>query len=750
MRRVLVSVVLTLLVVGAPLSGSVAAIDTTTSVATNAQESAANTANTPDLTERWSTAVGSSGDDKLTKGIRVDGGYLVVGWTDSSEGDGTHDGYVAFVDESGRTIWDRTYGGPGADRLFDVQAVNDGYLLAGFESEDGREDSDGWVLKIDEEGRVEWEKTYGDSGSNAFWALSRSGNSIYAGGYQRSSGDTEAWLMELDRNGNEKWSENYDTPRSNADEYINSLFVTNSGKLLLTGTIRGDGSDPSDAWVMKTDGEGNLQWERTYGGAEIDRIHDAAKADSGFVLAGRSIDNAEKQQDAWALKIAGDGEVEWERTFGTSRDDAFYGVLADDDGGFVFSGAKNKLSQNGADGWMLKLDADGEKLWSRSYGERQWDKFWPVIHGHGGGYLAVGETTSFGDNRDGWLVRVGGPAVAAIEDSAPNASGSTVLLEGSPVRSVTLSDANVSGVLTVAEEANVSALSPPGRAVYAVTLGGPEALENGSAMVEFSVPTEALDADLSDLRVAQKTADGWVLRDTTLVSETNDTATLSAEVMGTGTLAVTAVAAPEANIAGPGVVMLDEELTLDASGSSAENGTLESYEWSIAGATQTGETASATFSELGETNVTLTVTDAAGLRDSVTASVIVNDQPSANIDAPENVAVGKAATFTADVTDEVGDVTVTWQFGEGEVTGTSVEHSFGSAGTQTVTVIVTDEHGASITKELTVNVGQQDAANAQDTSSGDGADNTGSIPGFTPVIAVVALLAAALLARRAS
>ncbi|WP_158056464.1 PKD domain-containing protein [Halorussus halophilus] len=748
MRRALVSVLLTLLVVGAPISGSVAATDTT-SVDTNVTSTSANAADMPDLTERWSVAVGGQGDDKLTKGIRVDGGYLVVGWTDASTSDGRHDGYVALVDESGRTEWERTYGGSGTDRLFDVQATDGGYLLSGFESEGSRENSDGWVLKIDESGEVQWERTYGDDGPDAFWTLEQSGNAIYVGGWQKD-GDTEAWLMELDRNGEEVWSEQYDTPRSSADEYINSLFVTNSGKLLLTGTIRGDGTDPSDAWVMKTDSEGELEWERTYGGAELNRIHDATKADGGFVLAGRSIDNGDDQQDAWALKIAGDGTVEWERTFGTPRDDAFYGVLADDDGGFVLSGAKNKLSQNGADGWMLKVDADGKKQWERSYGQRSWDKFWPVIHGNGGGYLAVGETTSYGDNRDGWLVRIGGPAVAAIEDSAPNASGSTVVLEGSPVRSVTLSDANVSGVLTVAEEADVSALSPPGRPVYAVTLGGPDALENGSATVEFSVPTEALDAELSDLRVAQRTDDGWVLRNTTLVSETNGTATLSADVMGTGTLAVTAVAAPEANIAGPQSVLVGEEITLDASGSSAENGTLESYEWSIAGATQSGETASATFSDLGETNVTLTVTDAAGLRDSATATVIVNDEPTASIDAPKDVSVGKAATFTADVTDEVGDVTVTWQFGDGEVTGTSVEHSFGTPGTKTVTVVVTDEYGASVTKELTVNVGQQDANAATDTSSGDGNENSGTIPGFTPVIAVVALLAAALLARRAA
>ena len=765
MRRALVCLLLTLLVVVAPISGSVTATDARdASAATDDRPSrlaglntsmgaAANAGTMPDLVERWSVAVGGPGDDKLSRAVRVDGGYLVVGWTDDATNDGRHDGYVAMVDESGRTKWERTYGGSGTDRLFDVRAVEGGYLLAGFESADDRATSDGWVLKLAENGDVRWERSYGGDGPDGFWTLARSGDSTYVGGWQKE-GNTEAWLMELDGNGETVWSEQYDTVRSGADEYLNSLFVTDSGNLLLTGTIQGSSTDPSDAWVMKTDGNGELQWERTYGGAELDRIHDAAKADGGFVLAGRSVVDGEDQQDAWALNIAGNGDVRWERTFGTPRDDAFYGVLADDDGGFVLSGAKNKLSQNGADGWMLKIDADGKKQWTRSYGERAWDKFWPAIHGHGGGYLAVGETTSYGDNRDGWLVRVGGPAVAAIEDSAPNASGSTVVVEGSPVRSVTLSDANVSGVLTVADEANLDALSPPGRAVYAVSLDGPAALENGSATVEFSVPTESLDAELADLRVAQRTGDGWTIRNTTLVSEANGTAVVAADVSGTGTLAVTVVSAPKASISGPQVVTRGESVTLDAGGSNAENGTLADYEWSLAGATQNGETATATFSELGETNVTLTVTDAAGLRDSATATLLVNDRPNVTVDAPESVTVGKAATFAADVRDEVGNVTVTWQFGDGEATGESVEHSFGTPGTKTVTVVVTDEHGASVTKELSVKVEQQNGDEADGetarSSTDEGPGGAGTIPGFTPATAAIALLGAALLARRLS
>ncbi|MFC4549541.1 MULTISPECIES: PKD domain-containing protein [Halorussus] len=744
MREAMLSVALLVMVVAAPLSGTVAAAGATTTTPVAASDTA-NTAaqNAPELPERWNRTVGGSGDDKFTDAVAVDGGYLVVGWSNSTDGAEAHDGYVAMVDRTGRTSWERTYGGPGVDRVFDVVKVDDGYLLAGLSADSG-EAWDGWVLKIDEKGAVQWERTYGESGPDAVWSLAQSGDAIFTAGYQKRD-TAEAWVMELDAKGRQVWSEEYDTLRSGTDEYVNSIFATDGGKLLLTGTIEGgSGTDPADAWVMELSRSGEVEWQKDYGGAKLDKVHDAAAgANGGFLLAGRSASEGDQGQDGWLLKVNADGEREWSRTYGTARDDAFYGVTRDADGGYVFTGAMNKLSQNGADGWILRTDADGKKQWSRTFGNKAWDKFWPAVEGHGGGYLAVGDTTSFGENRDGWLVRLGGPAVAAIEDAAPNASGSTVMLSGSPVRSVTLANANASGVLAVSEQTNLSALSPPGEALYAVTVTGPESA-TGTAAVEFAVPTDGV-AELSDVKVAHRTDGGWKFLKTTVVSESNGTAILSAKARGTGTLAVTSVDAPSASIDANESVLVGESLELSADGSNAENGTIESYRWTVAGETYTGASATVSFDELGEHAVNLTVTDAVGLNDSATASVVVNDKPSVSLDGPSTVEVGKAATFSADVSDTVGDTTVTWKFGDGEVTGESVEHSFATAGTKTVTVVVADEHGATVTKELSVKVGQQDGQNG---TSGGSDGGEGSIPGFTPATAVVALLAAALVARR--
>ncbi|USZ68084.1 PKD domain-containing protein [Halorussus salilacus] len=752
MRRALASVLLVVLVASAPAVGTVSTAPSSTPAAA---QSAANT-DAPEPPERWNATVGGGGDDKLTNGVKTDEGYLVVGWTDSDTSDGADDGYVAMVDESGRTTWERAFGGDGADRLFDVKRVDGGYLLAGYTADDGSE-RDGWVMKIDEEGERQWERTYGEDGSSAFWSLETDGDAIYAGGWQ-DDGNAEAWLMELDADGEEVWSETYDTLRSGSDEYVNSIFADDDG-LLLTGTIESSTYDPSDAWVLKVDGEGEVRWEEEYGGTDVDRVHDAAATDDGgYVLAGRTASHGEDGEDGWLLKIDGEGDQQWDRTYGTERDDAFYGVLAEEDG-YVLTGAKHKLDERGADGWVIRADESGSKQWEQTYGNDNWDKFWPAIEGHDGGYLAVGDSTSFSENQDGWLVRVGGPAAAAIEDADENATGTTVELDGSPVRTVTLADANASGVLTVSEEADLSAVSPPGEPVYAVNVSGPDSVENDSATVEFSVPTDA--GEVEDLRVAQRSDEGWAVLETEMVSEGNDTAVLSAQANGSATLAVTEVEAPSADIDLDESVPVGESAALSAEGSSAQNGSLDAYEWTVGDETDDGETAEVSFEDPGEREVELTVTDAAGLTDTETATLVVNDEPAVSVEAPDSVTVGDAATFSADVDNEVGNATVTWEFGDGEVTGEEVEHSFGSTGTQTVTVVVEDEYGATATEEVEVEVASQDDAETNDseTETTDGGDTDGSdtettdgdIPGFGVTAALVALLAAALAAaRRAS
>ena len=705
------------------------------------------TANATAPPERWSATVGGSGDDKLATGLRVEGGYLVVGWSNSSADDEAHDGYVAKLDRTGDVEWERTYGGSGTDRLYDVTRAGDGFLLAGMATDEVADARNGWLLKVGPDGVEQWDRTYGSDDPGAFWSLATDGDEVYVAGWQEDDSTADAWAMELDADGESVWSETYETSYAGADEYANSAFVTDDG-LLVTGSVVGTTSDPSDAWAFGIDGDGNLRWEEIYGGGRYDRVHDATAADDGgYVLAGRTASEGSGSEDGWLVKIDDEGERRWSRTYGTSKADAFFGVHETADG-YVVSGAKHMRGDDGGDGWVLNTDDAGEKQWSTTHGERYWDKFWPAIPGHGGGYLAVGESTSFGDDRDGWVVRLGGPAVAAIGDANATESGTRVAFEDSRVRSVTLPDAtNATGTLAVSERTTLSALSPPGDPVYAVTVSDPGGAVGDVATVEPTVGVDEFDGEVADLRVAERTDDGWAILSTEIVDEGNDTVALSANASAGAALAVTSVPAPTAAIDANEVVTVGESAELSASRSTAGNGSLTGYEWTVGEQSASGRTVDVSFDSPGERAVELTVTDENGLEDAANATLVVNDRPEVAVDAPDALTVGSAGTFAADVTDEVGATTVTWRFGDGAVTGESVEHAFGSAGARNVTVVVEDEYGATATEELTVAIRESgtDATTTATTSAEVDAET--AMPGFGVAVGVGALLVGALLAR---
>src|SRR6056297_2595563 len=172
-KRTVLAAVFAALLVAAPAVGSVGAADAgladtgTTDASAIAPDEAANA---PGPSERWSQTVGGGGDDKLATGLRVDGGYLVVGWSNSST-DGAHDGYVAMLDRAGGTKWERSYGGPGVDRIFDHRFSPSGPT---FSSQPSHASPDG---------EKRWSKTYGEEGPDEFWSLAKSGDRIYVSGF---------------------------------------------------------------------------------------------------------------------------------------------------------------------------------------------------------------------------------------------------------------------------------------------------------------------------------------------------------------------------------------------------------------------------------------------------------------------------------------------------------------------------------------------------------------------------------------
>ncbi|TKX77076.1 PGF-pre-PGF domain-containing protein, partial [Halorubrum sp. SD626R] len=170
-------------------------------------------------------------------------------------------------------------------------------------------------------------------------------------------------------------------------------------------------------------------------------------------------------------------------------------------------------------------------------------------------------------------------------------------------------------------------VNPPGAAVTVQEISVPDDATDRSATIEFGVSADRLDAigaEPSELTAVRLNEGEWETLDTTVAAETADGVTLEAETPGFSVFAVNAVSEPEAAAAvDPGTVSAGDEVTLDGSGSTDEYGEIVAYDWSVAGESLSGETATATIDETGEYAVELTVTNDAGETDTATADLVV-------------------------------------------------------------------------------------------------------------------------------
>jgi PKD repeat protein len=356
-------------------------------------------------------------------------------------------------------LWDKTIGGDNYDALAFISPTSDGgYLLAGAsesnisgdKSEDSRGSRDYWVVKIDANRQKQWDKTFGGNRFESF----QNAVTTADGGYllvgwsasgasgdktENSRGGNDYWIVKIDANGNKLWDKTYG---GSGTDQLSFATPTTDGGYLLTGwsnsDASGDKSEDSkggeDWWIIKIDANGNKLWDKTLGGSgEDDDISPAAPtSDGGYIIVGDSqsntsgdkSENSRGGRDYWVVKIDANGNKVWDKTFGGGGWDAGRRILALSGkeeyllGGFSssnVSGDKSENSRGGWDYWIVKIDADGNKLWDRTYGGSNDELGTILFPSANGGYLLVGRSLSDAsgekseDSKGGsdfWIVKI--------------------------------------------------------------------------------------------------------------------------------------------------------------------------------------------------------------------------------------------------------------------------------------------------------------------------------------------------------
>jgi hypothetical protein len=303
------------------------------------------------LTTVASFSVTFGGDD-CDEGNSVqqtsDGGYIVAGWT-KSYGAGGWDVWLIKTDASGNKVWDRTFGGTGDDGGNSVEQTSDGgYIIVGCTGSYGAGASDIWLVKTDASGNEVWDKTFGDSLDDFGFSVRQAtdGGYIIAG---CADAQTRGWLIKTDAMGNKTW-----------DLTLPAMLIGGSVQQTSDGGYVITGAGSGNAQLVKTDSSGSVVWERSFGGADDDWGNSVRQTfDGGYIITGGTMSSGAGGEDVWLIKTDASGDKVWDRTFGSTGDDAGNSVQQTSDGGYIVTGYSWSYGVGGQDVWLIKTDADG-------------------------------------------------------------------------------------------------------------------------------------------------------------------------------------------------------------------------------------------------------------------------------------------------------------------------------------------------------------------------------------------------------
>ncbi len=342
--------------------------------------------------------------------LTTDGGTIVVGYTDSRNGDVSAqptrdywDLWVLKLDKCGIIQWERSFGGTGYESARDVVQTSDGgYMVLGeTNSTDGGVvagfggTKDIWLLKLTADGNLQWQKRFGGSGLDIgnHITLTADGSFLIAASSSSNDGDirgnhstgtyTDGVLLKINASGVLQWSRCYGGSKN--EELFDIEII--DGTIYAAGfTNSVDGDIPPsqknyDMWLLAIDGNGNKIFSKIYGGSQNDVAYTMTKgADASLTLAGYTtstdgdVSGARGSQDYWVINVDLRGKLNWQKVLGGTDAEYAKTIITDSDSSYIVGGVT--YSNNGditgslgdGDFWTVKLSPSGTIIWKQNWG----------------------------------------------------------------------------------------------------------------------------------------------------------------------------------------------------------------------------------------------------------------------------------------------------------------------------------------------------------------------------------------------
>ncbi len=405
----------------------------------------------PDLS--WIRHLNSSEMGMITSiDTLSNGNYALAGYKINSDPN-NKDLLIAVTDKHSQKIWSKVFAGEGNDFLRSVKEDADGYLVAvgytwsstnqPFGTSKGN--GDVVVMKLDaEDGSVIWTKRFGGPSTEYAYDvhIASDGGYLIAGSTGSASGDItsnaglyDAWILKLDTDGNLEWQK---THGSIGYEYAYKIQETSDGGYVIFGESRTNAKMPDgvgasyDMWVLKVDGAGNEDFNLTLGGSLDDNLkYGTQTSDGGYIIVGYSkssngdFTTNSGEEDGWVIKLKSNGTVDWKKAFASTIVDKCHVVKEDTDNGFILLSTEGYKSTLNSYLKLTKLNSSGTEVWKKTFSAV--GTFYACEVNDGiftadGGYLAVGgsaatQLKTFYSEYTATLVKLGGtdnPAIASL------------------------------------------------------------------------------------------------------------------------------------------------------------------------------------------------------------------------------------------------------------------------------------------------------------------------------------------------
>ena len=279
---------------------------------------------------------------ELRHAVNLTDGFLLVGNQFMASGD--VNGYVARIDNQGDLLWKTLIGGEKIDKLFSGIASRGGFAVFGLTESYGNNQSTAWIVNLDIDGNIIWNNTYKQKAETALRSgvLAQDGDYVLAG-YSDLVGDNnyDFYLLKVQPDGIMVWNKTYGGVQS---EKAYSITTAVDGYVLV-GEIEST-TTSTDAWVLKVDEFGNTIWDNTVGGHEADSPAFVTQSnDGGYLVAGFTFSFGQGQRDFWLFKISDRGQVLFSCTQGDAGFQEAYSVIETKGNKYVMIGWTDPIDQ---------------------------------------------------------------------------------------------------------------------------------------------------------------------------------------------------------------------------------------------------------------------------------------------------------------------------------------------------------------------------------------------------------------------